>query len=144
MSQTTGFHPIANGSTNVSVSTPTGFNTPSNYQQTTYNVVPAPIYVSPIWVGKNMQVSATVGLGVAAPSAGLTVTVTSANANVLLSTSPTVLGSTSLIFNLNQGDTSTPSFYVQARFAAPTAVTYRASAPGYAATSATMFCPRGS
>jgi hypothetical protein len=138
MSQTTGFHPIANGSTNVSVSTPTGFNTPSNYQQTTYNVVPAPIYVSPIWVGKNMQVSATVGLGVAAPSAGLTVTVTSANANVLLSTSPTVLGSTSLNFNLNQGDTSTPSFYVQARFAAPTAVTYQASAPGYAATSATI------
>jgi hypothetical protein len=137
-SGTTGFHPVANGTTNVSVATPSGFNTPSNYRVTTYNVVPAPLYAPAVSVGKNMQVSASIGLGVAAPSGGLAVTVSSPNANVLFSTSPASLGSTSLTLNLNGGDTSTPSFYVQAKFPAPANVTYTSSAPGYATTSANI------
>jgi hypothetical protein len=42
------------------------------------------------------------------------------------------------IRHLNGGDTSTPNFYVEAKFAAPANVTYTASAPGYATTSANI------
>lgn len=131
--QNTTFHPVSNGVTILSLGTPSvsGFSTPSNDQQLTANVVPAALYVSDVFVGKSMEVPSAISLGTPAPGGGLAVMVHSASANVVLSTDPSVPGTTTLTFNLKAGDSSTPTFYVQAKSAATGTISLTASASGY-------------
>jgi hypothetical protein len=148
-SQTTGFTPTSNGNTNVSINTPSGFSTPSNYQQVAISVVPASINANNISVGRFMEVSTSISLGAPAPSTGLTVTVTSADpTKVQFSTALNIAGSALISFNLNPGDTATPAFYVQATCSQGGSsctgskgignIAYTVVAPGYATAQATV------
>jgi len=136
----TAFHPVANGTSVLSLGTPSaaGFSTPSNFQQVTANVSPATISLNDVFVGIAMQTSTTVSLGSPAPSQGLTLTVSvDPTKKVLLSTDPSVLGATSLNFNLTAGATSTPTFYVQAQKTQIQGnVTFTASATGFSTANA--------
>jgi len=112
----TGFAPASNGNSNVTITSPAGFSTPSNYQQVAFSVVPASIYANNINVGRFMETSTSISLGAPAPGAGVTVTITSSDpTKVQFSTDPTILGAGSLSFSLSAGQSSTPTFYVQAK-----------------------------
>ena len=123
------FHPVSAGTTTVSIQTPTGFSTPSQFQSVLATVgLPGMTTNTAINVGKDLQVSNLVTLN-AAPSSAVAVTITSNSPAVATVTSdPTVTGSGSVSFN--NITASTPSFYIQGRSIGATTLTV--SAPGYA------------
>jgi hypothetical protein len=124
---TTTWQPTTNGGTcviNLAPPPPSGFALPqpASSQSTTFTVV-APnssiINISPsvpFGVAKDMQLGGFAGsLGAAAPAGGASVTITSADSNkLLLSKDGISVGSGSLTFNLNAGQSQTPSFFAQA------------------------------
>ena len=136
-SASTQFLPNAAGTTTLSVSvpaTPTGFSTPSS----TYNALPVTVSTSKIVltadqtpIGKDLEIQGSVILSQAAPTSGLTVTLTSNNASaLLLAANATDAGQSSIQVTVPAGST-TATYYVQALSGTGTA-TYRASASGYA------------
>ncbi|PYQ50088.1 MAG: hypothetical protein DMF78_16650 [Acidobacteria bacterium] len=82
----------------------------------TIKVDPKPaIYVGDAPVGKDLQMGLTGYLGGPAPANNVPVTVTSADpTRVVLSTSPTAVGTGSITLQVNAGGTGIPYFYVQA------------------------------
>ena len=72
-------------------------------------------------------------LQVGAPSGGVTVMISApSSGKILLSTSASVKGTTSLSFPLAAGSSSTPTFYVQSQGGGAGTVNLTISAPGYA------------
>ena len=111
----TGFDPVGEGQTVVTVGTPIGFSTPTNFQQFTATVTAPDIIVGDQTVGKDLQVGVNASLEAAAPLGGVTVTIESADPNlVLLSTSPTAVGQASIQRVVPSGTFGVPIFYVQA------------------------------
>jgi uncharacterized repeat protein (TIGR01451 family) len=122
------FDPKANGTTDIRVTTPAGFSTPSNFQQITATVVTAHISMGDVAVGKDLQTSIFITLD-APPPSPMTVTVTSAQGNIATITSDgTVEGGTTVTFT-NVTTTSVGTLYIQGRSLGTTTVT--ATAPGY-------------
>jgi large repetitive protein len=125
-SHQTSFTPLSTGTATISFNgTPANFSTPSN-NKTAVLTVNAPnsgfsscyggAYTSmSISLGKNAESCAIAPLLAApAPSGGRTVTLTSNNpSKVLLSTSPTAVGSSSVTVNASAGSQFGASFYVQ-------------------------------
>ncbi len=126
------FHPIGAGDTTVSVSTPTGFNTPTSGTSLVATVTGARINVNPVTVGSNLQVRVFGTLDTPAPSGGLTITVSSNNPNVLVSADPLVVGSSSTLIIVPAGTTNLPAFYVQSLASSGTAQ-ITLTGPGYGA-----------
>jgi hypothetical protein len=125
-SATTSFQPVAAGTSNLTVGTPAGFSTPSQYAQITATVTAAPtIVVSPVTTGLNLEVAADVCLPVT-PQNAVTVTVTSGGA-AIISKSDTVVGGTTLAFAGVTGCAG--PIYVQGQSIGST--TLNVSAPGY-------------
>jgi len=150
------------GSTTLAVSTPAappGFSTPAPaFTSLTVTVFPGVIFGlcgdqqsgGAVAVGYHLELSCAVELSQSAPAA-LTVTLSmTANSNLLLSSDPTVPGSTTLTLTIPSGGSSA-SYYVQAlkcpvvdatkgmcAGANSTTATYGASAPGYGSDSATV------
>ena len=90
-----------------------------------------PITLGDFNVGKDLELPATIVLGVAAPT-GLEVSVTSSDpSKVVLSTDPTRLGAGTVSVPVSGGRTTVPRFYVQA-FDDTGQVLLTISAPGYA------------
>src|SRR6185437_11517375 len=125
----TAFHPLTAGTSVVSLTQPTGFSTPTDLQQLTVTVTAPTISMSSFSVGKDLEDSMSISLSNGPPSAE-TLTLTSSDPSVLLSTSSTVLGSQSLTFNLTAGQSSISGIWVQA-LAASGAVQLKATATGY-------------
>src|SRR5262249_30991107 len=127
---------VAAGSTVVRASA-SGFNQGTVDVQVTPNTIT--LSLDGVVVGKNLQVSSSVGLGTAAPAGTpLPVTITSADpTRVLLSTSATAPGRESITLGVAAGASSTSNFYVQA-LADAGAVRLTANAPGYAPESANV------
>lgn len=93
---------------------------------------PAVLSVPSFEVGRNLQVFTSAKLSQPAPGSGLSMTVSSDNADsILLSESPDRPGSRQLTLALSPGAVESPDFYVQALNGTGVA-TYTASAPGYA------------
>ncbi|WNG56389.1 hypothetical protein F0U59_17670 [Archangium gephyra] len=140
----TAFDPLNAGSTTLTISTPTGFSTPSNYRQMPVTVTAPNLSLSNQTLGKDLQLKTSASLGDAVPTGGVTLTVSVADpTKALLSTSATVVGTGSLTFTLAAGATKTPDFYVQALAGSGT-VQYTATAPGYNSKTATLtFVPSG-
>jgi len=114
-SATLTFHPLTTGSTDVAVTQPSGFTAPSNF--TTLHVVvgQADISVQNLTVGQDLQATDTVFLSAPAPSGGVDVNLTSGDpSKLLLSTSATTAGSSSVTVHVNSGTQGLPVFYVQA------------------------------
>jgi hypothetical protein len=125
-SGTTSFLPAAAGTSNLTIGTPAGFSTPSQYAQIVATVTAAPtINVGNVTTGLNLEVTTSICLPVA-PQNAVAVTVTSGGA-ALISKSDTVVGGTSLTFNGVTGCTGT--IYVQGQSVGST--TLSVSAPGY-------------
>jgi hypothetical protein len=131
MSATVQFDPRSVGSTTISVGPqPLPFSTPSNFQQIVATIE-NPITIGDLIVGKDLQAALSASLGVSAPAGGVSLTVTSADpTRVLLSTSPTAPGATSITVVVPPGSAIAPLFYVQAR-ASNGSVQLIASAPGF-------------
>ena len=132
-SGSTTFQPVAAGMTNLTVGTPAGFSTPSQYPQITATVTAAPmINIGSVTTGVNLEVTTNICLPVT-PQNPVTVTVTSGGA-AIISKSDTVTGGTTLTFT---GVTCcTGTIYVQGQSVGST--TLNASAPGYTSGSATI------
>jgi hypothetical protein len=134
------FQPVAVGTTNLNLATPTGYFTPSNAPvQLVTTVTPPAINFNFVGasgvIGNNLVAGGSIGLAAAPPSNG-TVTITSSDAtHFLLSTSPTTVGTASITLQLTAGSTSVPTFYVEGQnFSGTTAITatLTASASSYA------------
>ena len=128
---TSTFHPVASGNTVVSIQTPTGFSTPTQYQSINASVgLPGMTTQTAVTVGKDLQTSNAVTLD-STPGSPVTVTVSSSSAAIAaLTTDPSVAGSGTLTFN--NISNATPSFYIQGMSLGSTTLTV--TAPGYATT----------
>ena len=114
-----GFHPVANGTTALTVQQPDGSSTPTS-GGTLNAVVNAPalsLNFSQNKIGRNLQVTGFGALNAPAPTGGIQVTVSSNNAQVLVSSSPTTAGSSSITLTVPAGQGKDgalfPAFYVQ-------------------------------
>lgn len=128
-SSTVTFQPVAAGTSVLSINQPSGYATPNTGTQLTATVTQPTITLNPVSVGFSLQALGGGQLGVA-PSSTLTVTISSNSSNVLLSTSPTVVGTSSIILQVSAGATTLPPFYIQGTAASGTG-TLTASATGY-------------
>jgi hypothetical protein len=127
-SKTAAFDPSAGGVATISLTTPTGFSTPSSGEQITATVTAPNINITSVTVGKDLQTTVNITLG-AAPPGPVTVTVTSNNGSVAtISKSATVDGGTTATFT-NVTTTSVGSIVVQGRALGSTTLTVQA--PGY-------------
>ena len=143
-SMTTSFHPVSGGTTTIGVTEPSGFATPTSDRTLVATVTQPHILLLDKTVGQNLQVPVLGSLD-AAPSGNLSITVTSSDPNVILSTNPTALGTSSITLTVTSGSTIIPTFYVQG-LASTTALTQQitATATGYAsATNTVTLAPSG-
>jgi hypothetical protein len=126
VSATTEFDPQNPGTTTISVGTPAGFSTPSNFQQITATVTAPAITVSEVRVGRDLQAVLDIYLQEVPPSP-VTVTVTSNDAaTATITTTQTAAGGTTLTFNGVSG-TFVGSLYVQGRALGSTTLTVQAT-----------------
>jgi streptogramin lyase len=134
------FHPVASGTANLLIATPTGFTTPngagSNSIAATVNAPNLSINVSTN-LGQNLQVDGqSVGLG-AAPPSNETLTLTSNSPNILIANTPAGPFSQSITLALSQGSFSVPGFSMEGLASTGTAQ-LTASAAGYNSGTATI------
>ena len=135
----TAFDPLSAGTAQISVGVPAGFSTPlASQRQITATVTAPAISIGNQIIGKDLQVQPSLSLGAAAPAGGLVVTLTSSDpGKVLLSTSATAVGSTSVTVTVVAGQSSNNTFFIQSLSDTGSA-TVTASATGYATSVSTM------
>ncbi|MDQ6705372.1 MAG: hypothetical protein M3Z85_05340, partial [Acidobacteriota bacterium] len=140
---TTSFQPAGPGSTNISVNVPAGFTAVAPYGTVTANVRMAGLIVTDqIVIGMNLQAGGVVVLGQAATAGGVSVTLTSNDPKLLLSTSATAAGSSSITI-LVPGGGNNASYYLQALSSSGSG-TYTAAASGYGTSTGTIsYAPSG-
>lgn len=110
----TAFHPLANGSMNLTITPPSGFTAPNNGHIIPVTVAAPAINVGNISVGKDMQVQDGTWLSVGAPAGGVDITITSSDpSKVLLSTTANTQGSGSITMHYAEGFVGSLFFYVQ-------------------------------
>jgi hypothetical protein len=125
--QTT-FTPVSAGTATITLGTPVGFRTPSQYQQITATVSAPAIGVSDVTTGLNLETNLGIYLPVAPPNP-VTVTVTSNGPLIsTISSNATIVGTNTIVFT-NVTSTSVGTIYVQG--AGIGATTLTVSAPGY-------------
>jgi len=134
----TSFQPAAEGETTIAPIQPPGFTAPPKYASVVMAVAKPGLAVSTgIFLGKNLQIGAILGLGEPAPPGGLNVTLTSSDSSkLLLSTQPDKLGSSSITVNVPAGKTS--AFYYLQGIGDSGDVTYEAMAPGFRSRTGTI------
>ncbi|HWO35841.1 MAG TPA: beta-propeller fold lactonase family protein [Candidatus Acidoferrum sp.] len=133
-SHQTTFQPAKAGSAVIGFSsTLAGYSTPSTDDITTFTVTAPTTSVQAVTVGNYMETTTYGNLQVPAPSGGATVTITApSSGTMLLSTSASVKGSSSLSFTLAASSSGTPTFYVQSQGGGAGTVNLTISASGYA------------
>jgi hypothetical protein len=124
------FQPVAAGTTTVTLVTPAGFTTSSQYQSNVATVTAPSISVGSQETGVNLQDQIGIYLPVAPPTGHpVTVTVTSSNPAVaLFSSSATTVGAASVTFT-NVSTYSVGTIYIQGKTVGTSTITV--SAPGY-------------
>jgi hypothetical protein len=124
--QSTQFDPRASGTTQIAVGVPAGFDTPSTDRTILATVTAPGVSANSATVGRDLQTSVGITLGVTPPSP-VNVTVTS-NAPTLttLSLDPLVAGGTSVTFN-NVTTTNVGTVFVQGRALGSTTLTVQAA-----------------
>jgi hypothetical protein len=135
----------------------TGYAKPSDYDSTTFTVTAPNTGIgfcngysassgapTAIPLGYNSACGSYAYLATAAPAGGRTITLTSSDpTKLLLSTSASALGMTSIPLSVPAGNTSGPTFYVQSLVSSGTA-TITETAAGYNSTTAVVnFTPSG-
>ena len=136
------FQPVSAGTTNIGISTPTGFSTPVSgnpstpeYQSGTIMVTAPMIQVNNITTGVSLDGSLNIFLPQTPPNP-VTVTVTSSSPTLAtISTSPTVVGTQTVVFT-NVTSTNVGTIYVQGQALGTAQLTE--TAPGYIDGSSTI------
>jgi hypothetical protein len=124
------FQPANEGQTTLSVKEPPGFSVPAEFATWTVVVEKPRLTLTDLAIGKDLEESGLLMVGLPAPAQGLTVTLVSENPEkLLLSASATEPGSASLTLQIKPGATSIIVF-PQALTDSGTAK-YTASAPGF-------------
>jgi hypothetical protein len=139
------FAPLSQGSSVLSLGAPSvsGFSTPTSNATVTATVTQPQITLglASTIIGKDLQVLGSGSLSAPAPTGGLQITIRVSSGNgVLLSTSPTGAGSSSIVVTVPQGSTggaTFPAYYVQGTAASGTA-TITAEAAGWDSTPITV------
>ena len=122
------FDPKANGTSDIRVTTPAGFTTPSNLQEITATVITAKISIGSVTVGKDLQTSVSISLD-APPPSPITVTVTSAQGSIATITKNRRRRRRHDAHVHERDDHSVGTIFIQGRSLGSTTVT--AQAPGY-------------
>lgn len=144
------FDPINPGQATLEIVTPAGFDTALSgvaFGRTVLVTVSAPplgFNVTGGSVGKDLQVAnISVGIGGAvAPAGGAQVTIASTDpTKLIVSTSPTVVGSGSIMLTIPAGTASTPFFVLQALAQDANPVMLTAAATGFTSTSINIALP---
>ena len=114
------FKPVSAGTATLAISgTPTGFSTPSQYQQITATVTAPTLSINSVNTGLNLENTTNVYLPVAPPNP-VTVTVTSSGPDIAtISTDGTVVGGSTLTFTNVTSAGYLPAIYVQGRHWGP-------------------------
>jgi hypothetical protein len=135
---TADFQPAAAGTAILSVVAPAGFHKPAESASITAQVrTPGIVITDNLMIGENLQLGGMVGLGEAAPAAGIQVTLTSGDPKrLLLSRDANEVGSSQITLPIEAGKVSA-RFYLQALGRAGQ-VTYTATAPGFATRTANV------
>ena len=129
------FQPVSAGTTNLAISSPAGFTTPSNNQSGTVTVTAPVIQIGNITTAVKLDGSMNIYLPQTPPNP-VTVTVTSSSPTLAtLSTDPTVVGTSTLVFT-NVTSTNVGTIYVQGQGLGTAQLTE--SAPGYIDGSSTI------
>jgi hypothetical protein len=129
------FDPVANGTTTISIATPTGFSTPSNFQSITATVNAPTITMGNAAVGRDLQQLLSINLESAPPSP-VTVTVTIADGAIsTITRDGTIAGGTGVTF-MNVSGTNVGTIFVQGRALGETTLTVQAS--GYTTDTSTV------
>jgi hypothetical protein len=125
------FQPGAEGETDIAVAAPSGFAAPAQSAKVSASIrLPGLAISDQLTIGHDLQVGGVLSLGAASPPSGVAVTLTSGDPEMLLiSDSPTRIGSPSLTLNIPAG-AATGRYYLQA-LAGTGVVTYKAAAKGY-------------
>ena len=112
----TAFNPNSAGTAQITVGVPSGFDTPLASQRVITATVNAPaISLADQTIGKDLQVRPNLTLGAPAPAGGLVVTLQSSDpSKVLLSTSATTAGSSSITVTVPAASASVGGFTIQA------------------------------
>jgi hypothetical protein len=131
------------GSTKLAVNVPHGFEAPAQFAELTANVLmPGLVITDHMAIGKNLQSCDTVISSQFAPKDGLAVTLTSDNANLLLSAGRSDPGSKSITLAMPAGHNKAE--YCLEAIADTGTATVTASAPGFRGrTSAVTLTPAG-
>jgi hypothetical protein len=133
--QPTALHPVAGGTTTITVNPPAGFSTPAQFRSINATVQGAGINSpSDVITGKDLITSSSFSLATV-PGSPVTATVTSANTGIAtLSTSSTVAGGASISLPNTSGQVQT--YFVQG--IAPGTTTLTIHAPGYSDATVTV------
>lgn len=108
------FHPVAAGTTTLSITQPSGFFS-SSVDHATATVTAPSIVMVPQSIGYNLVAPGNAQLDTPAPAGGLQVTINTGDSNKLrLSTSPTVAGTSSITLQVAGGSKTIPPFFLQA------------------------------
>ncbi len=141
-SNTLTFSPGAAGTATLTAVAPSGYATPANPAGSSYSNVQITVGLPSFVVrdggsiGKNLQISGTIGLGAPAP-ANLQVTLKSSDATkLLLAKNATDTGAAQITLTLAAGATSTPAYFVSSLANSGTA-SYTVSAPQFTSASQT-------
>jgi hypothetical protein len=135
----TSFVGASQGTTTVSVGVPSGFSLPAQDVSLTASVNAAGLTPGNVSVGYLLANSTNVVLNGVAPSGGLTMTLTSLDASkVLLSTDPSLPGSTQITVTVAAGFSTSPDFWVYSISTNTGTVGYSASAPGFTGANGTV------
>jgi hypothetical protein len=135
--QFTEFDPIASGTVTITAGTPSGFSTPASGAVITATIsAPSIGITNNRQVGRNLQIAGNLALGAFPPAGGVNVTLTSNSGNLLLATSPTAAGSSSIVLNIPAGNLSAV-YYIFVTASTGNA-TYTATAPGFAPRTGTI------
>ncbi|MCC7339660.1 MAG: hypothetical protein IT170_01125, partial [Bryobacterales bacterium] len=126
------FLPATAGTTVLTPVQPPGFVNSTGYTGLTVTVTAPTISIANNRrrIGSQLQRQMSISLQTPAPSGGLTVTLTSGNPNLLLSTSNSTIGSNSIAVSIPQGSQFGGPFYIQG-LASSGQATVVATAPGY-------------
>lgn len=140
----TNYNPVSAGTSNISIATtPTGYTKPFSGTSTQFVVTAPNIGVTPVTVGNNLMTTTYGQLLQGAPSDNYAVTISVADSTqLLLSATGTDLGTSSLTFNLSQGQTQTPQFWIYG-MGAPGTYNVNVSTSGGSGTGAITVDPSG-
>jgi hypothetical protein len=139
----TTYSPLSAGTSNVSIATtPSGYTKPFSGTSTQFVVTAPNVGVTPVTVGKNLMTTTYGQLVQGAPSDNYAVTISVTDSTLLLSATGADVGTSSLTFNLSQGQTQTPQFWVYA-IGSPGTSTLNISASGESGTGVITIDPSG-